>query len=110
MSVRGEPSVRVLCVGGPVDGEWKVVRDRYFVVAEPERDFRLFPAPGKREEPQDIIPKRHMYTVDRLSMFGHTLDVAIHDESLREGKDRNDMLLRAILQRDVAQAMGVGRW
>jgi len=56
---------------------------------------------------EEAPARRHMYEVERLSMMGFTLWVGIHMDTLKEGQDRNALTLRTILQRDVAQEMGL---
>ena len=93
--------MKVLLVGGPSDGQWLMVSgiDRTIVVQE------IFNLVSEADD-GDMFPKRHLYVRDTAHMFGHSLHVAIHEESILKGMDRDTMLMRTILQRDVAREMG----
>jgi hypothetical protein len=92
-----------LCVGGPLDGQWRTVEDRTFEVAElPKLTFST-------ENTDAVIEPfaRHRYHVDSIAMFGFHTYVAVCEKQFMGSSERNKAVLRALLQRDVAAQMGV---
>jgi len=92
-----------LCVGGPADGQWKVVEDRIFEVAEtPKFTFST-------DDTDSVIEPftRHRYRVDVFSMLGFNVYVAVCERQFMDSAEQNRAVLRALLQRDVAAQMGV---
>jgi hypothetical protein len=88
----------VLCVGGPADGQWKVVEDRTFEVAElPKIEFTTAMTDAMIEP---FI--RHRYYVDQIAMLDFRLWIAVCERQFKGSTERNKAVLRAILQRDVA--------
>lgn len=92
----------VLCVGGPLDGQWRTVRDRIFEAAEPP-NFTFSTA-----NTDAIIEPfiRHEYRVENLAMLGFASWVAVCERQYRSSAERDRAVLRAVLQRDVAAQMG----
>lgn len=92
-----------LCVGGPLDGRWKVVHDRTFEVAKPLKlSFTT-------EDMDAVIEpfERYRYYVENFVMLGSAAWVAICEREFMGSDERNKAILRALLQRDVAAQMGV---
>ncbi|CAL9368068.1 hypothetical protein [Streptomyces sp. enrichment culture] len=92
----------VLCVGGPLDGHWKVVYERSFEVAEPPKIAFTADVTAAVDEPFT----KHRYFVDQVAMMDFRLWVAVCEGQFRGSLERNKAILRAILQRDVAAKMG----
>jgi hypothetical protein len=92
-----------LMVGGPADGQWRTVEAPTVEVTElPRIEWKANVA-----ETTTLEPKRHLYHVDRLAMFGFGVWVAVCEREFMGSTERNKAVLRALLQRDVAREMGV---
>jgi len=87
----------VLMVGGPADGRWQMVQARTVEVTD-------LVGVAETSIPE---PRRYLYHVDRMAMFGFHLDVAVCEREFMGSTARNKAVLRALLQRDVAREMGV---
>lgn len=96
----------VLMIGGPADGRWMVTDGNDIIVAEPPSlEWTALSADPLRA----IDFRRVQYRVQSCSMFGHALDVAIAEMEFRSSQDRDQAIVRALFQRDVAEAMGAYR-
>lgn len=103
--------VRALLIGGPCDGEW-ITATSYIhtMMVMPEPNFSgLVRGEGDPlKEMVALMPIRHNYHIESVEMFGYRLWVGLHRGDMIDPREsRSTLLLRAILQRDVAQAMGV---
>jgi hypothetical protein len=90
-----------LCVGGPLNGQWKVVEGCAFDVVEPPKlDFT---------STDSVIEPftRHRYLVEPFSISGFSTWIALCEGAFMGAREINRAVLRAILQRDVAAQMGV---
>lgn len=96
---------RALCVGGPLNGKWHEGNDRVFRTMEPPGPVDLMAY--ATEDPMVPEIKFHTYEIVRLHMFGYNLWVAFDMDDTAVLLNRDTAALRAILQRDVAQAMGL---
>lgn len=83
----------VLCVGGPLDGQWRAVEDRTFEVAEPPKIAV--------DEPFT----KYCYDVESIALFGFTLHVALCHDRFEGWREREKAVMRAVLQRDVANRL-----
>lgn len=91
----------VLMIGGPADGRWMVTDGLVVVVAE----F------GPLEWTPDSVNaasnlKQIQYHVQAFAVLGMKLDVAVAEREFRTSRDRDNAVIRALFQRDVAEAMG----
>lgn len=91
-------SRKVLMVGGPADGTWRVFRGAVFIHVE------MPPITFVDDSPE---PVKHFYERERFFISGHELALAICLSEPWTTAGRNRAVLRAILQRDVAAVMGV---
>lgn len=96
---------KVLLVGGIADGQWTAVDD---AVLSGQR-LGVIEVPGLPVAASEggWTAVKHQYRVQEVELFGWKLWVGLHDE-LR-GIERSRATLKAVLQRDVAQQMGVLR-
>lgn len=93
-----------LMVGGPANGRWRMVdRATVEVTDLPRIEWKANVA----ETASILEPKRYLYHVDRIVMFGFPVDVAVCKREFMGSTERNKAVLRALLQRDVAAQMGV---
>ncbi|WP_143659428.1 hypothetical protein [Streptomyces sp. MP131-18] len=85
-------SNQVLLIGGPKDGEWVTTRERVFEVAHVEEGAHA-----------DVFApvKRVVYQVESIALFGRRLMVALPLQTL--STEREEAVIRAVFQRDVAQ-------
>lgn len=90
----------VLMVGGPADGRWMVPYGRDFVVAEPATIDWM----NESSAVSDI--KQIRYRVDTFAVFGFAAKIAVAEGEFRSSAERSKAIVRALFQRDVAQAMG----
>jgi hypothetical protein len=93
----------VLCVGGPLAGQWKVVNERTFEAAEPPK--LTFSTEDTDTAIEPFV--RHRYHVENFVMFGFATWVAVCERQFMGSTERNKAIMRALLQRDVAAQMGV---
>lgn len=110
---------RVLMIGGPYDGRW---RDHH----EPGHEMRALRPPRldmanvfKPEAEQDLsvgFPDMDVYFLEQIKLYGEGIWVGLHKDTMYEMDRSPDrgwrdahtiMILRAILQRDVATEMGL---
>lgn len=90
----------VLMVGGPADGRWMVADGPMVIVAEP----------ASLDWSATIVDiKQIQYRVMPVSMFGFGLNIAVAEREFSSSQEQNKAILRALLQRDVAEAMGATR-
>lgn len=111
---------RVLCIGGPKDGKWLDTEQggHELRVLKPQRfDYRVLSREQvEGEEIQVPVPQFDVYFLDQVVLYGEGIWVGLHKETM----DKMDMspdrgwrsshtilVLRAILQRDVATEMGL---
>ncbi|MEW1547509.1 hypothetical protein [Streptomyces tsukubensis] len=91
----------VLCIGGPLDGRWVTTAERTFLAASPTSGvLSVLEA--------DDHPDRHWryrYDVESIALFGHRLHVAVVDSPLTHSADRDRLMMRAVLQRDVVEQL-----
>lgn len=94
----------VLMCGGPADGTW-------MVQPHMEREIRVIVRkPVRVVSPEElaaesILPEMVLYRVMPVAILGHDLWVAVAVEQAYDDR----AVLRAILQRDVAQHLGAYR-
>jgi hypothetical protein len=87
----------VLMVGGPADGRWMVADGPMVIVVEPmSLDWST----------TTVDIKQVQYFVMPIAMFGFSLNVAVAERDFSSSQEQNKAILRALLQRDVAEAMG----
>jgi hypothetical protein len=98
-------ATQVLMIGGPVDGKWMMAEGPYIMVAEPS-PLVWTDGPGDLSMPEFV---QRRYYVETFAMLGFQLPVAICEREFIGGAERDRAVLRALLQRDVAAAMGVLR-
>lgn len=102
-----------LMLGGPLDGQWVVPRGNPHVITTMPPmvvDLANVRAALDETSPCPEMPEiaQHSYWLDRVSLFGYSLSVGLHEQTMRTGLDnKTDMLLRTILQRDVATHLGI---
>lgn len=89
----------VLMIGGPADGRWRVASAAEIIVTPLATINWSDPAPA-----YDIRQIR--YRVQPFSLFGLTVQVAVAEGEFPSSQDRNGAVVRALFQRDVAEAMG----
>lgn len=91
-----------LLVGGPADGTWRVLDGPAYIVVEP----------GKIDWKSESVAlpdlKEVRYDADVIVVFGFKLDIAVAGREFRSSAERNKAIIRALFQRDVAEAMGAG--
>lgn len=90
-------SKTILMCGGPAHGCWRVVEDGVW-------DIRVL-VPAKlsfRDTDPEYAGQEVTYRVQVIPLFGHDLWLGI---AVDEAYD-NRSVMRAVLQRDVAQALG----
>ncbi len=95
-------SKTVLMCGGPADGWWVVVDD-------PSRDWEVQSLPKIQwaGDPTTVSePRRYRYKIYSQPLLGETMWVGV---ALSEDIDPMRVIMRAILQRDVAQHLGAYR-
>jgi hypothetical protein len=96
----------VLMVGGPADGRWMVANDHQIIVAD-------FPAMGLADlaaDPLSRIDARQVrYAVQPFQVLGMRIRIAVAEGEFRSSKERDNALIRALFQRDVAEALGAYR-
>lgn len=113
---------RVLCIGGPLDGKWQSTEQKGHelrVLKPPTFDFKVLSREqAENEQIRVPIPEYDVYFLDKVSLYGQGIWVGLHKDTMYE-MDRNPptgsgwrdahttMILRAILQRDVATEMGL---
>lgn len=93
----------VLMVGGPADGRWMVANDHQIIVAD-------FPAMARADfvaDPLSRMDARQVrYAVQSFQVLGMQVPVAMAEGEFRSSRERNNALIRALFQRDVAEALG----
>lgn len=92
----------VLMIGGPADGRWMVAEAAEIIVAKPAI-FDL------SDTTQRFDLHQIRYHVQPFSLFGFTVEVAVAEGEFPSSQDRNGAVVRALFQRDVAEAMGAYR-
>ncbi|QKY79564.1 hypothetical protein SEA_LIZZ_81 [Streptomyces phage Lizz] len=105
---------RVLLIGGLMDGKWHthLSTDSRVYIAKPMQVTVL------REEDRRALaclPEHEVYHLQHVALYGHGLWVGLHESTLdrlsmeRPGptEAHTGMILRAILQRDVATELGL---
>lgn len=92
----------VLMIGGPADGRWMVATADDIIVAEPATIDWSAPVASF-----DLHQIR--YRVQPFSLFGFAVEVAVAEGEFPSSRDRNGAVVRALFQRDVAEAMGAYR-
>ncbi len=112
---------RVLCIGGPLDGKWRGTEERSHrlrVLRPAKIDITHF-IKSDSESKADLtvgFPDYDVYHLEKIALFGEGIWVGLHSETLDKMDMRPDyggrdayhvMILRAILQRDVATEMGL---
>lgn len=97
-------SKTVLMCSGPADGRWVTVEDHVHAweIAVPVWTGSLRP-----EDPLASGFTSHRYQIYREDLFGGTLWVGVPVDELYDGDRR--VIMRAVLQRDVAQHLGAYR-
>jgi hypothetical protein len=88
----------VLCVGGPLGGQWKLVYERTFEAAEPPKIAFTTAMTDAVNEPF----KRYRYDVEAIALFGSKMYVAVCHGEFIHSAEREKAIMRAVLQRDVA--------
>lgn len=111
---------RVLCIGGPLDGKWRSTEEKghQLRVLKPV-DLKLTEVLRADETDLSVpLPQYDIYLLERIALYGEGIWVGLHRDTMYE-MDRNPpirggwrdahttMILRAILQRDVATEMGL---
>jgi hypothetical protein len=114
--VKAERTLRVLCVGGVLDGQWKVVpwQERYgFEVMRPMSLPRMISQEmaADRKDMMVGFPEMDRYRIiGPIHLFGtRGVSVALDRDTLMDKYHGHEeaMMLKAILQRDVATEMGL---
>lgn len=96
----------VLMIGGPADGRWMVAEGRAIIVAEPPK----LAWDALSADPDTGFDFRQIqYHVQTCALFGLKLDVAVAEREFRSSRERDNAVVRALFQRDVAEAMGAMR-
>lgn len=112
---------RVLCIGGPKDGKWLSTEERGHEL----RVLKPIPFPKVISREAELaerirvdLPQYEVYFLEKVALYGEGIWVGLHKDTMYE-MDRNPppgsgwrdahttMILRAILQRDVATEMGL---
>jgi hypothetical protein len=109
-----DTSIRVLCVGGVLDGQWKVLAwaDRHgFNAMRPMDVGRMIRVEKDADNLTVGFPEMDMYRVIGPIHFWGTkgISVALDRDTLMDKYhgDEERMMLKALLQRDVATEMGL---
>lgn len=94
-------SKRVLMCGGPANGTWRVVEHW-------EREIHVVVPPGPIRATEELEPStpelpRAIYRIMPMNVLGHQMYVAVAIEEHYDDR----AILRNLLQRDVAQHLGV---
>ncbi len=111
---KAETSIRVLCVGGVLDGQWKVVAwtERHgFKAMRPLDVGRMIREQKNADNLSVGFPEMDQYQVIGPIHFWGTkgISVALDHDTLMDKYhgDEERMMLKALLQRDVATEMGL---
>lgn len=88
-------SKKILMCGGPAHGCWRVVEDGVW-------DIRILAPASPLTADPEYAGQEVAYRVQVIPLFGHDLWLGI---AIDEAYD-NRSVMRAVLQRDVAQALG----
>jgi hypothetical protein len=91
----------VLMVGGPADGKWMVTDDPIIFMAEP------LTIDWKAEAPKAPLIKQVQYYVQTFAIFGFSVNVAVAERAFLTSREQEKAVIKALMQRDVAAAMGV---
>lgn len=108
-----EEYVRALCVGGQYDGQWKSIPRRLRYDYRVPRAMRLTPVVITREPDLSVgFPEMDIYrVVGPVIVFGQGPGICLaleRDELFEKYRGSEErMILKAILQRDVAAEMGL---
>lgn len=113
---------RVLCIGGPKDGKWLSTEEmgHELRILKPAKfDYKVISREAAlAEEIRVPFPEYDVYFLERIALYGEGIWVGLHKDTMYE-MDKNPppgsgwrgahttMILRAILQRDVATEMGL---
>lgn len=108
---------RVLMIGGSMDGKWHTKEGKgHFIRIMKPLDFkRVVFKEDALAEPVDV-PQYEEYILENVALYGEGVWVGIHRETMDKldmepgggwRSAHTTMILRAILQRDVATEMGL---
>lgn len=120
MSGAGKVQVRrVLMIGGIMDGKWHTHEGNRQVV-EVMKPMRISMAEIRGDHDLEVpLPQFERYYLEKVALYGEGLWVGIYQGALTEAFDemgqmmggwrepRITLILKAILQRDVATEMGL---
>jgi hypothetical protein len=96
----------VLMVGGPADGRWMVANDHQIIVA----DSPAMTLADYATDPLSRVGARQVrYAVQSFQVLGMTVPVGVAEGEFRSSRERDNALIRALFQRDVAEALGAYR-
>jgi hypothetical protein len=99
---------RRLFIGGPHDGQWLEVSRSVIMVPVPTTPDVTSFLSSTEVVPEMPLPKQVEYVADVVDLFGYRLHVMIAYRELDEWRNsRSEALLKAVLQRDVVQALGI---
>jgi hypothetical protein len=89
-------------IGGPADGRWMVAEGAEVIVA----DWGPLSWKDVVEPSYTMNVRQTRYVVQTIAFLGIQLDVALAEREFRSSRDRDNAVIRALFQRDVAEAMG----